>query len=231
MNDAEHTTTGHRRPGTKLWAGVGAVGATLLLLLWMSGFLTPGKIAPGTVASPADGAAPGATARVRVDEQPIIREAVGTVGSRMAVAVASQVMANVLDVSVRVGTTVHRGDLLLRLDGRDLAARLREADAGSSAARAALGGAAADFKRFEALIARHAVTQKEFEDVRTAYVMAQARLRAAEQAVAQARVALGYAEIVAPLDGVVAEKLVEPGDLAVPGKPLLMVHDPQQLRI
>jgi RND family efflux transporter MFP subunit len=121
--------------------------------------------------------------------------------------------------------------VLIRLDGRDLAARLREAEAGAGTARAVLGGAEADFRRFEALIARHAVTQKEFEDVRTGYAMAQSRLQAAEQAVAQARVALGYAEIAAPIDGVVAEKMIEPGDLAVPGKPLLMLHDPQQLRI
>jgi RND family efflux transporter MFP subunit len=169
--------------------------------------------------------------QVRVDEQPVMREAVGTVGSRVAVAVASQVMANVVEVTATIGATVHKGSVLVRLDGRDLAARLREAEAVAGTARAARGGAAADYKRFEALIARHAVTQKEFEDVRTGYAMAQSRLQAAEQSVAQARVALGYVQISAPIDGVVAEKMVEPGDLAVPGKPLLMLHDPQQLRI
>jgi HlyD family secretion protein len=75
------------------------------------------------------------------------------------------------------------------------------------------------------------VTQKEFEDVRTAHALAQARLQASEQAVAQARVALGYADITAPLDGVVAEKMAEAGDVAVPGKPLLLLHDPRQLRL
>jgi len=39
--------------------------------------------------------------------------------------------------------------VLIRLDGRDLAARLREAEAGASAAGAALRGAEADYKRFE----------------------------------------------------------------------------------
>jgi RND family efflux transporter MFP subunit len=224
--------TSRRRPvGPKVWGGIGATAATLLLLLWMAGVLTPGKIPPGTVPQPAAGSVQGPTVQVRVEEQPLMREAVGTVSSRNAVAVASQVMGNVLEVTAGVGATVERGRVLIRLDGRDLAARLREAEAGAGAARAALGGAEADYKRFEALIARHAVTQKEFEDVRTAYAMAQSRLQAAEQAVAQARVALGYVEIGAPIDGVVAEKMVEPGDLAVPGKPLLMLHDPAQLRI
>jgi RND family efflux transporter MFP subunit len=197
----------------------------------MAGVLTPGKIRPGTVPQPGAGSVQGQTVQVRVEEQPLMREAVGTVSSRVAVAVAAQVMGNVLEVTTAVGATVHRGSVLIRLDGRDLAARLREAEAGAGAAGAALRGAEADYQRFEALLARQAVTQKEFEDVRTAYAMAQSRMQAAEQTVAQARVALGYVEIGAPIDGVVAEKLVEPGDLAVPGKPLLMLHDPAQLRI
>ena len=231
MNSPVQETTGRQPLGPKVWGAIGATAATLLLLLWMAGFLTPGKIRPGTVPQSAGDSPHGPTAQVQVEERPLLREAVGTVGSRVAVAVASQVMGNVLEVTTGVGVTVRRGSVLIRLDGRDLTARLGEAEAGAGTARAALGGAEADYKRFEALIARHAVTQKEFEDVRMGYAMAQSRLQAAEQAVAQARVALGYAEIAAPIDGVVAEKMVQPGDLAVPGKPLLMLHDPQQLRI
>jgi RND family efflux transporter MFP subunit len=231
MNSSVHDTNDRRRWGPKAWSGIGATAATVLLLLWMAGFLTSGKIRPGSVPLAADTVAQGPTAQVQADEVPIIREAVGTIGSRAAVTVASKVMANVLEVAVSVGATVQKGDMLIRLDGRDLVARLREAEAGASAARAELAPAEADSKRFGELIKHGAVTQKEFEDVSARYAMAQAQLQAAEQAIAQARVTLGYAEIRAPIDGVVAEKMVDPGDLAVPGKPLLMLHDPQQLRI
>jgi RND family efflux transporter MFP subunit len=231
MNTPVPDPRNRRLLGPTMWGGVGATAATALLLLWMAGFLTPGKIRPGTVPLPVDKTAERPTAQVQVDEVALMREAVGTLGSRVAVAVASQVMANVLEVTVGVGATVQRGRVLIRLDGRDLAARLSEAEAGARAAGAALGGARADYQRFGDLIKRRAVTQKEFEDVSTSYAMAQSRLQAAEQAVAQARVALGYADITAPIDGVVAEKMVDRGDLAVPGKPLLLLHDPQQLRI
>jgi RND family efflux transporter MFP subunit len=231
MNTAVHDTTHRRLLTPKVWAGIGAAAAASLLLLWMAGFLTPGKIRPGTVPLAADQAAQGPTAAVQVDEVPLMREAVGTLGSRVAVTVASKVMATVLDVTARVGSAVHKGDVLIRLDGRDLSARLREAEAGASTARAELDRAAADYKRFDALIKRGAVTQKEFEDARTRYAMAQSQLQAAEQAVAQARVTLGYLELASPIDGVVVEKTVDPGDLAMPGKPLLVLHDPQQLRI
>ncbi len=214
----------------KVWGGIAAAAATVLLLLWMAGFLTAGKIGPGTFATPRETTPPGSTVAAQLDEIPLVREAVGSVGSRVAAAVASQVMATVVSVSVGVGATVHAGDVLVRLDARDLAARLREAEAAAISARVAFDGADADYKRFAELLKRHAVTQKEFDDARTGQAMAQSRLQASEQAVTQARVALGNADIIAPIDGIVAEKTVNPGDLAVPGKPLLLLDDPQQIR-
>ena len=231
MTSSLHDGRSPRLLGPKAWGGFAATAATVLLLLWMAGFLTPGKIRPGTVPRAVETSAPGPSAPVQVDEVPVMREAVGTVGSRVAAAVASQVMANVLEVAVGVGASVHRGEVLIRLDGRDLAARLRAAEAGVGAARAELFRAEADDKRFSDLIKRGSVTQKEYEDVQARHAMARAQLQAAEQAVIEARVALGYVEITAPMDGVVAEKMIETGDLAVPGKPLLMLHDPRQLRI
>jgi RND family efflux transporter MFP subunit len=231
MNSSGHDTNDRSLLGRKMWSAVAATLAAVLLLLWMAGLLTPGKIRPGTVPLAADTTAHGATVPVQVDEVPVMREAVGTIGSRAAVAVASQVMANVLEVTVGVGAAVHKGDVLIRLDGRDLAARLREAEAGVGAARAELSRAEADYKRFSDLVKRGSVTQKEYEDVSARYAMAQSRLQATEQGVTQARVTLGYAEISAPIDGVVAEKMVDSGDLAMPGKPLLLLHDPRQLRI
>jgi len=53
----------------------------------------------------------------------------------------------------------------------------------------------------------------------------------ARDAVKEAEVALGEGVVKAPFDGVVAEKLVEPGDTAVPGRPLFTVHDPSNLRL
>ncbi len=219
------------RRALRIWGGVGATVAAILLLLWMAGLITPGKIRPGTAPLASDETVPGPAAAVRVDEVPVIRESVGTVGPRVAAEVASKVMANILVVAVGAGSNVRKGQLLIRLDGRDLEARRREAEAAVRAARADLNRAAADYKRFSDLVTRGSVTQKEYEDVSARYAMAQAHVQAAEQAVVQARVALGDVEITAPMDGVVTEKLVDAGDLATPGKPLLMLHDPEQLRL
>ena len=112
-------------------------------------------------------------------------------------------MANVLEVTVGVGATVHKGDVLIRLDGRDLAARLREAEAGVAAARA--DARAAPKPTTSASSAPDRARRGDPKGIRgrqdARYAMAQSRSQAAEQAVAQARVALGYVEIAAPIDG------------------------------
>ncbi len=230
MNQNGHTPPA-RLPKGRFAAIAVSVAGTLFLIVWMTGILTSGKIRPGLQPKPDEAPPRGARVAVQVDEIPLVREAVGTVASRIVISVSAQVMATVLEVDVSAGSRVQKGDRLIRLDQRDLTARLQEAQASLQASRAALASAEADFKRFSALVERAAVTQKEFEDARTRFTLEQSRLHASEQAVAQARVALDHTEITSPIDGVVVEKMVNAGDLAVPGKPLLQLQDPRQLRL
>ncbi len=71
---------------------------------------------------------------------------------------------------------------------------------------------------------QQAATQAEFD-------AAQARYNVAKAAVAEAEALSGYAKILAPFDGVVARKLADEGDLAMPGKPLLELEGRTGLRL
>jgi RND family efflux transporter MFP subunit len=84
--------------------------------------------------------------------------------------------------------------------------------------------AAADLERFDSLFGRGAATRAELD-------AALSRARVAEAAVNEARAMLGHSEIAAPFDGVVARKLADVGDLAVPGRPLVEIEDPTALRV
>jgi len=68
-------------------------------------------------------------------------------------------------------------------------------------------------------------------DAVAAIAAAEAQIQGARNFVTEAEVALGHAEITAPLEGVVTERLVEVGDLALPGRPLLVLLDPKALRL
>jgi multidrug efflux pump subunit AcrA (membrane-fusion protein) len=57
------------------------------------------------------------------------------------------------------------------------------------------------------------------------------RIDAAAAELRAAEIALGETRIVAPATGVVVDRRVEPGDLAVPGQPLLVLDDPRIYRL
>jgi RND family efflux transporter MFP subunit len=90
-------------------------------------------------------------------------------------------------------------------------------------AKAVLDQARRDFARQEKLIATNATTRQEFD-------AAQARVQVGEATVTEAETMMSYARVTAPFDGVVTRKLADVGDLAMPGKSLLEVEAPTDLR-
>lgn len=185
-------------------------------------------------------------------EWPEIYEATGTVRARTAAVISSKVMGYVREVTVEAGDRVRQGQLLVRLDARDLdAAYLQaeaalnearsaapEADNAVAAAKAGLELAEVTFRRMKDLFEKRSISNQEFDEAsaklklaRANYEMALARRRQlaariaqAEQALQAAGVTRGYSQIAAPFAGIVTEKTVEPGNLAAPGRPLLTIE-------
>lgn len=120
---------------------------------------------------------------------------------------ATRVSGTVVAVPVDVGSQVTAGQVVLRLDAEDVAARTRAADAELDRARRA-------FERMAALHTDGAATDQELDDAR-------ARFRIAEAGFEEARAQRAYVTLRAPFAGVVTSRSVDPGDLAVPGRPVL----------
>jgi RND family efflux transporter MFP subunit len=176
----------------------------------------------------------------------------GVVQAQTTATLASRIMAPVREVRVRPGDRVARGQVLVVLDDRDLAAAARQAstareaaDEGTLAARAELEGAKAGLAlakashaRIASLHARNSATAHELDEATAALRGAESRLASAEARVRQASagqasaaaaseaagITAGFATVTAPFDGVVTEKFVEPGNLVSPGTPLLRVE-------
>ncbi len=140
-----------------------------------------------------------------------------TVRSTEEAEVSTRVSGVIRQVRVEVGSHVRKGETLLVIDDDDLRAAVRRA--GAEAERAA-----AYHRRIESLQADGAATAQELDDARAA-------LEAAEGAVEAARAQRAYAVLTAPFPGVVAERRVDPGDLAVPGMPLLRIVRPGSLKV
>lgn len=133
--------------------------------------------------------------------------------------VRAEVAALVQDVLVRRGETVKKGQLLARLDTRDLQARLRERESNLVSGRSSLALAETNRTKALQLNQRGVKSQAAVDDAENAYNTARANVAALEQQVVMARKAMNDATIIAPIDGLVADRMVNPGERApVDGK-------------
>lgn len=198
---------------------------------------------------------------VAVEKQMISRThaAVGTIRPLTETRIESQVSGQVLSVEVVPSARVAPGQVLVTLDSRQLAARLEQAREGLSysktslnqamrareEARAGLDQAHSAYLRTKALFDKQIVPSQKLEIDRAAYLQAKARLgrakegvdaartsiRKAREVVTEAGISKGFTSIKSPASGVVVERLIDPGDLAVPGKPLLVIQTSGALRL
>jgi RND family efflux transporter MFP subunit len=173
--------------------------------------------------------------------------------------ISSRIPSHIREVQVDTGDRVRQGQLLVELDDRDLVSHLDQAKAAKTevedaiqeavhalvSARAQLELAELTHKRFEDLLGKKSVSQHEYDEVsarfrgaRAAVEMAQARKQQAEAKllqveaqIASAEVSLAYASIQAPFDGVVTERRMDPGTLAAPGMPILVIDQAGQFRL
>jgi HlyD family secretion protein len=128
---------------------------------------------------------------------------------------------HVNDILVEEGDRVSSGQLLARLHTERLVAVRERADADVVAAKAEEHAAQLSFQRIKSL-ANSKLASREDEDVAEAKSrVASAHVAAAEAALAEADQALKDAELHAPDDGIIRERIVEPGDFVTPQTPVL----------
>jgi membrane fusion protein (multidrug efflux system) len=225
------------REALRIGLGLVALAASIA---WLSGACTE-KIEPDAPGAPGQGGEAGEagevvpadapTAPVEAVRGPVSERASGTLVSARQTAVSSKILARIEAVLVSAGSVVERGDELVRLDARDLEARAREAEEAVRSARAQLELARTEESRVRELFGAGVGTQQALDRAVSALEVATANLQAAEQRLADARVALSYGSIRSPVAGRVVDRLAEPGDTATPGVPLLRIYDPGALRL
>lgn len=197
--------------------------------------------------------------RVELVDWPSSREVGGVVRARQVAVISSRVVAPVVEVRVRAGDRVTRGQVLVRLDDREVGAQATRASAAATGMRLSLEAARAERRSVEsaAVLARathgrvkglrdsNSATQQELDQAVAGLAAAEARLAGATARVAEAEAGLGaskaaeeaasvgasYAVLTAPFDGLVSNRQVDPGSMAAPGMPLLTIEDTSAYRL
>jgi membrane fusion protein (multidrug efflux system) len=157
--------------------------------------------------------------------------AVGSIQPRHRTEVAAQLLARILDVKVRPGDVVAPKQELVLLDDRELLAQQAEALAAVTAADADRIVRQADFDRARTSREKGVLSAEEFARFEGALKVAEAQLKRTREAVGRLDVQLTYTKILANAPGVVGDRFADPGDIATPGKPLMVVYDPAELEL
>ena len=220
-----------------------------------------GCSAPSADAAPADAARPIAVtvARVAMTDVASTIDSGGVVQARTTATITARILAPVREVRVSPGDRVRAGQTLIVLDGGDLTAGARAARSAALAAEQGSKAAAAEIQAAEAglvlarashdrvagLQARRSATAQELDDATATLRSAEARVAGASARALQAASAVesaraasdqasttaSFTTIAAPFDGMVTGKMVEPGNMASPGMPLLRLEDTRGFRL
>lgn len=172
---------------------------------------------------------------------------VGGVEPKEAAIVGSKVTSNVtvLDVFVDIGDQVKQGQLLARLDDSLTRRQIEEARAAVAAAKASISQAKSqlqttekDYVRYKNLYQEQVISRQQLDQIEGQYEVDKAKLdqsqRQLEQAEAQLRqlqVMMSYHDIVSPVNGVIAERNIDPGDTVGAGSSCFVVSRQETVKI
>lgn len=210
-----------------------AVAGLLLVILFALGILGGGsKIEPGNSSTrgqmlPAE--AKVITVERQTEDNPLPWQ--GIVRSRLAVKIAPKLNARIIEIPVHPGDPVKKGDILAKLDDRDLRAAYNAANSALAASQAQAVQAETEAKRIGNLYEKEAATRQSYDAVSAQAKAARALVNQAASAAKQSQVMLGENILYAPFDGKIGERLQEPGDMGVPNQPILTLLKTGDLRL
>ncbi|HHP7239577.1 efflux RND transporter periplasmic adaptor subunit [Longibacter sp.] len=203
----------------------------LLAALLLTSALTFSACSSEEAPNPSDAEPMSVTTAVAAESaEPTVYRYSGTIQGARRIPLSTKMMGTITSLDVEAGDQVRRGQTLARVRSQNLKAQKQQVEARLQEARAALQNAETNFDRIRTLKAKDSATQKEFDDAKTGYERAKARVQALEGQLAEINDTLDYATITSPIDGFVVEKRSETGALATPGRPLLVVETLDDLK-
>lgn len=207
-----------------LIGGTAALLAAAAAVAWVK---RPAGAAPAAAASsgaaaasaPAMLLAPGDVARAERAELGTLLQLSGGLRAVESAMVKAKVAAEVKQLSVREGDRVQAGQLLGRLDATEVQLRLRQAQDNVAAAQAQVDTAQRSFENNRALVGQGFISRNALDTSANSLAGAQASLQAARAAADLAKKAVADTEIRAPIGGLIAQRLVQPGErIAIDGR-------------
>jgi RND family efflux transporter MFP subunit len=170
---------------------------------------------------------------VEVTTEPLIEQASGTIRAKVETVISPLITATIASIALWSGDEVKAGDVLIKLDSRELRARVDQAHQAVIAAQARLTKAEKDFKRAQRIYRTDpgAISKAELDRIQSVQRSASADLLRLQRQKDETMTALSHSTLKAPIAGRIVKRYADPGDTARRGEPLLRMYDPHSLRL
>lgn len=153
----------------------------------------------------------------------------GSIAPYVQATLKSKVGGEVEQLKLREGQDVREGDVIARVDTRNLQAQYDREAAAVEKARADLDLARLNRDKNRTLLEQRFISQNTFEQTESAYAGSVASFKLAEAEARVAKINLDDAQIRAPFSGTIAKRLVQPGEKVSPDSAIVTVVDLKQM--
>lgn len=155
----------------------------------------------------------------------------GQVEASQTANISTRIMGYITKVYVKVGDAVKQGQLLFTVSSTDIQAKRAQTDAAVTQAEAVYASAQKDYERFTALYKLQSASAKELDNATLQYNTAKASVDAARQMRNEVNAQMQYTNVTAPFTGVVTQKILDAGNMASPGMPVLALEQSGNLQV
>jgi membrane fusion protein (multidrug efflux system) len=162
---------------------------------------------------------------------PVHAEWVATLEGYVNAQIQPQVNGYLIRQNYQEGSYVHKGDVLFEIDPRPFQAVLDQAKGQLAQARAQLYLADVNVKRDTPLVKERAIAQSQLDAEMAAQMLAKAAIQAAEAAVEQAQLNLGFTSVRSLVDGIAGIATTQMGNLVSPSTVLTTVSQVDPIKV
>jgi membrane fusion protein, multidrug efflux system len=147
----------------------------------------------------------------------ITLNALGTVTSLATVTIKSQISGYLMNVNYQEGEVVKKGDLLVEIDSRPYELALKNAEGALERDQAMLQSAELDLKRYQDLAKTNAIPRQQLDQQVALVAQDKGNVLSDEAQIETQKLNIVYCHIIAPVNGRVGLRLVDPGNYVTPG--------------
>lgn len=142
-----------------------------------------------------------------------------------------RVPGRIESLSADVGDEVTEDEVMGRLDQRDFRLKVKELESQLDSAQAALEEAEKNFQRGRELVKSGAISDAEFDRLKSGYERAKGKRDATREGLEKARSALEDTVLRAPFDGVINRRMAEPFEQVSPERPVFAVDNIETVEV